>query len=195
MIDILDILREKYELSGRQAKKLIKNGCVLIDNKPVSSRHISKSSTEKITLNLKEPEIKYNIQNFFIKQTENVLFLYKPPFMHTERITPFDSLTLQDIVKKEFPGYELISRLDFETDGVVAATRGLPEYSAQKQYLAFICGKLTENIKLSYEIDASHRKKVKVLNRQGNNTTAFSPVKYFRDNSGNEVTLVSASLN
>lgn len=195
MIDIVDILRKKYELSGRQAKKLIKNGCVLIDNKPVSSRYINKSGTEKITVNLKEPEIRYDTQNFFIKQTANVLFLYKPPFMHTERITPFDSLTLQDIVKNEFPGYKLISRLDFETDGVVAATRGLPEYSAQKQYLAFICGKLTENIKLSYEIDASHRKKVKVLNRQGNNTTVFSPVKYFRDNAGNEVTLVSVSLN
>ncbi|WP_303701286.1 pseudouridine synthase [Flexistipes sinusarabici] len=195
MIDIVDILREKYDISGRQAKKLIKKGCVLLDDKPVNSRYINKSGTDKITVNLKEPEIRYDTQNFFIKQTPNVLFLYKPPFMHTERITPFDPLTLQDIVKNEFPGYKLISRLDFETDGVVAAIRDLPEYSTQKQYLAFICGKLRENIKLSYEIDASHRKKVKVLNREGNNATVFSPIKYFRDSSGEEVTLISVSLN
>jgi len=195
MIDIVDILIKKYDLSGRQAKKLIKKGCVLLNDKPVNSRYIEKSGTDKITVNLKRPEIIYDTHDFFIKQTPHVLFLYKPPFMHTERITPFDPLTLQDIVQNEFPGYKLISRLDFETDGIVAAIRDLPEYSTQKQYLAFICGKLRENIKLSYEIDASHRKKVKVLNKQGNNTTILNPIKHFKDNSGDEVTLIGVSLN
>jgi len=194
MIDIVDILRKKYELSGRQAKKLIKNGCVLIDNKPVTSRHINKSSTEKITINIQKPEIRYNTQNFFIKQTPNILFLYKPPFMHTERITPFDPLTLQDIVKNEFSGYRLISRLDFETDGVIAAVKNLPEYSTRKQYLAFISGKLTESMKLSYKIDASHRKNVKVLNKRGENEIVFTPIKYFKDDSGENITLITASL-
>lgn len=195
MIDIVDILRKKYELSGRQAKKLIKNGCVLIDNKPVTSKHINKNNIEKITLNIEKPEIRYNIQNFFIKQTAHILFLYKPSFMHTERITPFDTLTLQDIVKNEFSGYKLISRLDYETDGVVAAIKNLPKYSTRKQYLAFICGKLTKNIKLSYEIDASHRKKVKVLDKKGKNETVFSPIKYFKDDSGENITLITATLN
>jgi|GEM_PF-1227730 len=195
MIDIVDILRKKYELSSRQAKKLIKEGCVLLDNKPVSSKYINKNSTERITVDIKMPEIKYNTQNFFIKQTSNVLFLYKPPFMHTERLTPFDPLTLQDIVKNEFPGYKLISRLDFETDGVVAAIKNLTEYSTKKEYLAFICGKLTESVTLSYKIDASHRKKVKVLNEKGGNETVLTPLKYFNDISGDNITLISISLN
>lgn len=194
MIDLVNILKKKYNLSGRQAKKFIRKGSVIVNKKPINSRHIDENDLDDVTINIDTPKIEYNLDDFLIKRSDYVLFFYKPPFMHTERITPFDPLTLQDVVMVEFPDYSLISRLDHETDGVVAAVRNLPKFSAKKEYLAFISGRMTENIKISNKIDASHRKKVRISDEKKDDETLFKPIKYFKTDKEKDITLVSISL-
>lgn len=193
MIDLSKFISKKYNTSVRQSKKMIKSGCVLIDKTPVYSKDIHESQLPYITLKNNLPALNYKLEDFLVKETNETIFFYKPPFMHTSRITPFDKLTMEDIACHSFPEYRLISRLDFETDGIIPAVKKNRSYKTKKKYLAFIEGKMNKNITISNTIDASKRKKVKVLESINGNKTEISPIKYTYYKN-NIITLISIEL-
>ncbi|MGA1847090.1 pseudouridine synthase family protein [Deferribacter abyssi] len=175
---ISDYLANKYNISKRLAKKYIKEGFVFVDQK-IIKKDFEISNNSKIILNVNQKTFTYNINNYLIRKYDNILFLYKPPFMHTERLRIEDDLTISDIVSKEFPEYILISRLDFETDGVIGAIK--KDYIIeimQKKYYAVVKGNFQKEVKLSKKIDYKKRKKVKVLDEDDENETIIRPLNF-----------------
>ena len=110
-------IAQKYNISRRTAKEYIKNGFV-ISGKSIITKDIDILGSEDIILNIPQNNISYNINDFLLHQDNNYVFLYKPPFMHSERHTISDSLTVSDIYKN-FPDFKPLSRLDYEADGVI----------------------------------------------------------------------------
>lgn len=195
---ISELIAEKYWISNRLAKQYIKSSKVKIDN------HIVKKDF-KITTNefsmgnieldvFKKDYNDYKIKDFLIRQTPDVVFFYKPPFMHTERIRPDDSLTLEDIVKKHFPKYDLISRLDFKTDGVVPAIKNGVEISfVKKTYLLLVNKPVRNSLITRALIDASKRKKVKAIYSDTGKKREFIPIRYYKNRTLLKVELESAN--
>lgn len=162
---LVDYLSQQFNISKRLAKKYIKEKKVLIDGKFIKENlEIANIENHHISLNIDIKKVKYNLDEFIISNYENVLFLYKRPFMHTERHKLEDSLTISDIVSEHFKEYKLISRLDFETDGVIAAIKdGYKPENVLKKYLAVVIGNFPEDTIVFNKIDYNKRKKVKVL--------------------------------
>jgi len=101
--------------------------------------------------------------------------------MHTERIKFEDGLCLSDILEEHFPGYKLVSRLDYETDGVVPAIlKGIIIEEQEKRYYAWVNGTLYKDITIDRKIDSANRKKVRVLDEKGDNTLNIYVVKSLR---------------
>jgi len=186
---ISDVISKKYNISKRLAKRYIKEGLVAVNEKIVKSDSELLSSFD-ITLNIQTEKTAYNLHDFLITFNKNIVFLYKPPFMHTERIRLEDKLTISDIIDEHFPDFTLISRLDYETDGVIPAiSRNLNIKFIEKKYLALIHGKFDKPVTLFNKIDAEKRKKVKVSDKLTGKGTAIEPIRYF-----NEFTLVKVTV-
>ncbi len=193
IINLPKFLSVKYNLSVRQAKKILKNGDVYYKDFPYHRKSIDENHINDIYINKIPPDLSYDAEQYVIKCYEDTVFLYKPPFMHTERLTPFDHLTIDDIVKTNYPEYSLISRLDFETDGIIAAVKKNSSFQVSKKYLAFVKGEINTPIELSNKIDAVNRKKVKVINVQTGNKTLITPIRIF-SRKGKPVTLIEVKL-
>lgn len=159
-------IAQKYNISRRTAKEYIKNGFV-ISGKSIITKDIDILGNEDIILNVPQNNISYNLNDYIIYQDNNYIFFYKPPFMHSERHTISDSLTVSDIYKN-FPDFKPLSRLDYEADGVIGIiSKNIPLNNISKSYYAVVCGDFKSNITLSNKIDADNKQKVKVLEDNG----------------------------
>lgn len=186
-------IASKYKISKRLAKKYIKSGYVLL-NSEIIQRDLELSGNEEASLLVSKNIEKYDIDKFLIAKYDTVVFLYKPPFMHTERHKLEDDLTLSDIIENNFSEYRLISRLDYETDGVVPAVKVSFKIDyIRKYYLAFVYGRLDNSLTLRNKIDAHKKRKVIVTEKVINNETAITPLKYFKDNTLVLVTVSEAT--
>lgn len=196
---ISELIAKKYDISNRLAKHYIRQGKVKIDNRLVKKDF--KTATNEFPLEKIEIDISvknygtgYDIKDFLIKETPGVIFFYKPPFMHTERIKPEDLLTLEDIVKTSFPEYNLISRLDFGTDGVVPALKTDIEISFMKKTYIMLVDKIVKDTVVTDSvIDASRKKKVKVINPGYGLKREFIPIRYFKNRTLLKVVIESAT--
>lgn len=181
-------IAQKYNISRRTAKEYIKNGFV-ISGKSIITKDIDILGNEDIILNVSQNNISYNLNDYIIYQDNNYIFFYKPPFMHSERHTISDSLTVSDIYKN-FPDFKPLSRLDYEADGVIGIiSKNIPLNNISKSYYAVVCGDFKSNITLSNKIDADNKQKVKVLEDNG----AF-PAVIKKVSSNGKYSLVSVAL-
>lgn len=181
-------IAQKYNISRRTAKEYIKNGFV-ISGKSIITKDINILGNEAIILNVPQNNISYNLNDYIIYQDNNYIFFYKPPFMHSERHTISDSLTVSDIYKN-FPDFKPLSRLDYEADGVIGIiSKNIPLNNISKSYYAVVCGDFKSNITLSNKIDADNKQKVKVLEDNG----AF-PAVIKKVSSNGKYSLVSVAL-
>lgn len=143
---------------------------------------ISDLDNDKLLLNIEENSIDFNLNDYLLTTFDDLIFFYKPPFMHTERQRPTDALCISDILHKHFEGFRLISRLDFETDGVIAAV-GV-DFSPSKifkKYCAWVHGRIDRVILFDRKIDANKRKKVLVMDEKGDNILKILPIKHSKN--------------
>lgn len=181
-------IAQKYNISRRTAKEYIKNGFV-ISGKSIITKDIDILGNEDIILNVPQNNISYNLNDYIIYQDNNYIFFYKPPFMHSERNTISDSLTVSDIYKN-FPDFKPLSRLDYEADGVIGIiSKNIPLNNISKSYYAVVCGDFKSNITLSNKIDADNKQKVKVLEDNGGFPAVIKKVS-----SNGKYSLVSVAL-
>lgn len=181
-------IAQKYNISRRTAKEYIKNGFV-ISGKSIITKDIDILGNEDIILNVPQNNISYNLNDYIIYQDNNYIFFYKPPFMHSERHTISDSLTVSDIYKN-FPDFKPLSRLDYEADGVIGIiSKNIPLNNISKSYYAVVCGDFKSNITLSNKIDADNKQKVKVLEDNGGFPAVIKKVS-----SNGKYSLISVAL-
>lgn len=180
---------EKFKISRRQVKEAIKNGLISID-KSIIKKDIEITGTENIIADFNVKQLDYNLSDYLLYQDNNYVFLYKPPFLHSERLHIDDDLTVSDIYKN-FPDYSPLSRLDYEADGIIGMiNKNTQLHNIAKSYYAFVNGEFPEYIKLSKKIDADDKKKVKVLD---NNDTGF-PAVMKRLKFNGKVSLIEVTL-
>jgi 23S rRNA pseudouridine1911/1915/1917 synthase len=179
--NIIDYCSETFGISKRLSKKYILENKVKI-NGLIASKYHFVSDKDEVELNINVPDKKYLIEDFLICKNDKFVSLDKPSGMHTERHSLEDNLTIEDIVSDNFKNYRLISRLDFETDGIITAVeKNFDIKEIRKKYLAFVNGVIPNKIEISNEIDARHRKRVKVTNRMTNNITSIIPLEVFEN--------------
>jgi len=174
---ISKLLADKYSISVRAAKSYIKNGLAEIDGsiikKDIEYEHgelILKAETER-------PRV--NPADYIAKEYDYIVYFHKPPFMHTDLHKPDDPLTMQDVLSCCKEEYSFISRLDYTTDGIIAAVwNGFFVFETKKVYLAYAEGKLEKETVVDNLIDADKRKKVRVTEKIGGFRTVFTPVSY-----------------
>lgn len=180
---------EKFKISRRQVKEAIKNGLISID-KSIIKKDIEITGTENIIADFNIKQLDYNLSDYLLYKDDNYVFLYKPPFLHSERLHIDDDLTVSDIYKN-FPEYCPLSRLDYEADGIIGMiNKNTQLHNIAKSYYAFVNGEFPEYIKLSKKIDADDKKKVKVLE---NNDTGF-PAVMKRLKFNGKVSLIEVTL-
>ena len=180
---------EKFKISRRQVKEAIKNGLISID-KSIIKKDIEITGTENIIADFNIKQLDYNLSDYLLYKDDNYVFLYKPPFLHSERLHIDDDLTVSDIYKN-FPEYCPLSRLDYEADGIIGMiNKNTQLHNISKSYYAFVNGEFPEYIKLSKKIDADDKKKVKVLD---NNDTGF-PAVMKRIKFNGKVSLIEVTL-
>jgi 23S rRNA pseudouridine1911/1915/1917 synthase len=185
--------KNNFNLSNRIFKRLLKEKKILLNNRSIT-KNIEIKPSDIVELDIKTPDLSYQIEDYLIKKTENIIFLYKPPYMHSERHSPEDKLTIEDIALKEFPDTKMITRLDYETDGVIALIKkNYKINSINKTYLALVKGTFSEKITINNKIDASKRKKVMVLEDKSNNTTIIEPFEKLANYSIVKITLENAT--
>lgn len=190
---ISDIIKKRYNISRRLAKKYIKQNMVKVNEKVIKSDFETDKSCDVI-LDIQFKKTEYSLQDYLIAKSENIIFFYKPPFMHTERQKLEDDLTISDIVDEYFPNFKLISRLDYETDGVIpAVTEDYKVNHIEKIYLALVHGKIDNSITLFNKIDAKKRRIVKVLKEETGGKTLIEPIRYFNDKTLVKVTVEEAT--
>lgn len=180
---------ERFNISRRQAKQAIKNGLISIEKK-VIKKDTEISSAENITADFSVKPLNYDFRDYLLYQDENYVFLYKPSFMHSEKLHINDDLTVSDIYQN-FPQYQPLSRLDYEADGIIGMINKNTElHNISKSYYAIVSGNFPEYIKISNKIDAANRKKVKVLENDDSGFPAIMKrIKY----NGN-ISLISVTL-
>lgn len=182
LMKLLDILAGKYNISKRRAKEYLKNGKVFLDNKKVHKNiFVEENKYSSITLNINATSnININYNKFIIKNYENIVFLYKPPFVHTERLRLEEPFTIEDIIDKNFSNFKLISRLDYQTDGLITAVNSnFNVFYEEKHYVALVHGILNQQLIIDNRIDYKKRKKVKVFEQTGQNITQITPIKTY----------------
>lgn len=180
---------EKFKISRRQARQALKNGLISID-KSIIKKDIEITGTENINADFNIKQLDYNLSDYLLYKDDNYVFLYKPPFLHSERLHIDDDLTVSDIYKN-FPDYSPLSRLDYEADGIIGMiNKNTQLHNISKSYYAFVNGEFPEYIKLSKKIDADDKKKVKVLD---NNDTGF-PAVMKRLKFNGKVSLIEVTL-
>lgn len=169
------IVAEKYGISVRAAKDSILHGKVSIDGTP-RRKDTEAEGCDPVLSVVTHGDIEP--KQYLISDCGDVVFFEKPLFMHSERQRPDDPLTMQDVAAAYSDDLELISRLDWSTDGVIAAVRkGVRITSQHKTYLAWVDGNFDRKIAMDNIIDADKRKKVRVTNERGGNMTIFFPVR------------------
>lgn len=155
-------IAKTYNISRRQAKDAVKNGLVTIE-KSIITKDIDVNGNENIIYNISNKSISYEINDYLLYKDKEYMFLYKPSFMHSDRHSITDELTISDIYS-DFPDYKPLSRLDYEADGVVGAiNKHINLKNISKSYYAIVSGDFNKKITMSNKIDADNRKKVKVL--------------------------------
>jgi len=169
-------LSEKYGISVRAAKSYIKNGDVSLDE------NIAKKDAEytqgELVLHADTKRPSADPENFIAKEYDYITYFDKPVNMHTELQTPSDPLTMEDILNLHAVDYSFVSRLDYTTDGIIAGVwNEFFVFDTKKVYLAFVKGEMKESTVMDNLIDASKRKKVKVLDQPGGNRTVFTPLE------------------
>lgn len=183
---------EKFKISRRQVKEAIKNGLISID-KSIITKDIEITGTENIKADFNIKQLDYNLSDYLLYQDNNYVFLYKPPFFHSERLHIDDDLTVSDIYKN-FPEYSPLSRLDYEADGIIGMIHKDTQLNnISKLYYAFVNGKFPEYIKLSKKIDADNKKKVKILDDNTGFPAVMKRIKFNGKISLIEVTLEKAA--
>ena len=183
---------EKFKISRRQAKDALKNGLISID-KSIIKKDIEIAGTENINADFNIKQLDYNLSDYLLYQDNNYVFLYKPPFFHSERLHIDDDLTVSDIYKN-FPEYNPLSRLDYEADGIIGMIHKDTQLNnISKSYYAFVNGEFPEYIELSKKIDADNKKKVKVLDDDTGFPVVMKRIKFNGKISLIEVTLEKAA--
>ena len=183
---------EKFKISRRQVKEAIKNGLISID-KSIITKDIEITGTENIKADFNIKQLDYNLSDYLLYQDNNYVFLYKPPFIHSERLHIDDDLTVSDIYKN-FPEYSPLSRLDYEADGIIGMiNKDTQLNNISKSYYAFVNGEFPEYIELSKKIDADNKKKVKVLDDNTGFPAVMKRIKFNGKISLIEVTLEKAA--
>lgn len=183
---------EKFKISRRQAKDALKNGLISID-KSIITKDIEIAGTENIKADFNVKQLDYNLSDYLLYSDDNYVFLYKPPFIHSERLHIDDDLTVSDIYKN-FPEYSPLSRLDYEADGIIGMIHKDTQLNnISKSYYAFVNGEFPEYIKLSKKIDADNKKKVKVLDDDTGFPAVMKKIKFNGKISLIEVTLEKAA--
>lgn len=183
---------EKFKISRRQVKEAIKNGLISID-KSIIKKDIEIAGTENIIADFNIKQLDYNLSDYLLYQDNNYVFLYKPPFFHSERLHIDDDLTVSDIYKN-FPEYSPLSRLDYEADGIIGMiNKNTQLNNISKSYYAFVNGEFPEYIELSKKIDADNKKKVKVLDDNTGFPAVMKRIKFNGKISLIEVTLEKAA--
>lgn len=181
----------KFDISKRLAKTYLKSGKIVLNDVVTKTDFHIDETQDIIHLNIYQPNLSYDLSHYLIQQTDQMVFFYKPPYMHTERHTPEDDLTIEDMIKTEFPDHHLITRLDNETDGVIAAVHhDVTVQQMSKTYLAIVHGRFEHRIRMNNRINAAKRKKVKVLEEQSPITTSISPYQYLTD----DISVVKVTL-
>ena len=184
---------ENYNISRRQEKEAVKN-CLISINKSIIKKDIEIDGTENITADFTIKQLNYNLSDYLLYQDDNYVFLYKPPFLHSERLHIDDDLTISDIYKN-FPDYNSLSRLDYEADGIIGMiNKNIKINNISKSYYAFVNGEFPEYIEIAKKIDAVNKKKVKVLDNNDDGFPAvMKKVKFNGKISLIEVTLEKAA--
>lgn len=183
---------EKFKISRRQARQAIKNGLISID-KSIIKKDIEITGTENIIADFNIKQLDYNLSDYLLYKDDNYVFLYKPPFLHSERLHIDDDLTVSDIYKN-FPEYSPLSRLDYEADGIIGMIHKDTQLNnISKSYYAFVNGEFPEYIELLKKIDADNKKKVKVLDDDTGFPAVMKRIKFNGKISLIEVTLEKAA--
>jgi 23S rRNA-/tRNA-specific pseudouridylate synthase len=151
----------KYNLSRRYVKAAIQAGRVSAEGRTIRSDGEADTGLN-YEISLVTTELDYKIEDYLVKEAGDVVFLYKPPLMHSERHRPEDALCLDDVLSGSFPEHRLVSRLDYGVDGIVPALKKGVEISSQhKVYLAWVENGFPEKAKDRWDVDADGRKRVK----------------------------------
>lgn len=186
------IAAQKFGLSRRYAKTAIKAGLLCIDGKIVKKDELITGLSTVEYLGYQK-NVSFNIDDFLILKNDDTCFLYKPPFMHSERLRPTDKLTAEDLWES-LPDYSPLSRLDYEADGVVGAIRkNVPIHCIEKKYLAIVEGEFPTSISLSNKIHADKRKKVSVIDDNDGYPALMEKLSYNGQYSLVRVTLSKAA--
>ncbi len=183
---------EHFNISKRKAKNTIKSGLISID-KSIITKDIDIIGNENIIFNTQITPIYYNLDDYLLYKDDNYIFLYKPAFMHSERLYINDKLTISDVYKN-FPAYKPLSRLDYEADGIIGMiNKNIDIYNISKSYYAFVSGNFPKYIEISNKIDAKNNKKVKVLPDTSGFPAVMKNIKYNGKISIVDVTLQKAT--
>ncbi|MDR2884469.1 MAG: hypothetical protein LBV09_05125 [Deferribacteraceae bacterium] len=183
-------LAAKHGYSRRFIKKLIFDGKVTAGGIAIKA-DIEADEAAQYELIIGKPSLSYNIEEYLITATDTVIFLQKPPLMHTERHTPEDPLCLDDLIPADF---RLLSRLDYGVGGVIAALHNDIEINAQsKTYLAWVEGEFNREGGSLWQIDAHHRRRVKAIESYDGSKMVFRLIAVTNGRSLIEVQLESAA--
>ena len=185
-------IAKTYNISRRNAKEAIKNGLINIDNS-IITKDIDVSGSENIILKMQKHIVDYELNDYLLYKDNDYMFIYKPPFMHSERHLITDFLTISDIYN-DFPDFNPLSRLDYEADGVIGTiNKRTVLHTISKSYYAVVYGDFNKEITMSNKIDADNKKKVKVLEDNNGFLTNIKKVEYNGQFSLVEVTLEKAA--
>ena len=182
-----------FPLSRRLAKDALKKGLISVNGKIIKKDIVTAPDDVIKYLNPPLFALQFNLQDYLLFKNDDVCFLYKPPFIHSERLKQENKLAMSDIWAT-LPEYKPISRLDYSVDGVVGGVRdGLKITFLQKEYLAITDGKFPDKIIIKNSIDANKRKKVKVLEDKTGFPTIMERLDYNNGYSLIKVTLEKAA--
>jgi 23S rRNA pseudouridine1911/1915/1917 synthase len=188
---ISQFLAKKYNISRKFAIQLVKTGRVKNSQTAVKKDGVAEGN---YTAEYEQYTPIFDLSDYLIKYCcdKKITYLYKPPFMHIERLNPSEDLCMTDIIK-DMDGYRLITRLDYGVDGIVAAIKDeIIVTDEQKKYFAWVKGNFKNEVSGYWTIDAKKRKSVSVsFHRTGHK---YSYMRIAPVTAKKECTLVEISL-
>lgn len=171
-------LSEQYGISVRVAKKYIKEGAMTVDGSTVTKDLDSDEGLVELKAEMKRPEP--NLAEYMVKEYDYIVYFDKPAGMHTDLQKPDDPVTMEDVLRQFLPDFSFVSRLDYTTDGVIAAVwDGFFIFETKKIYLALVHGEFKETVQMDNIIDADKKRKVRVTEDKGGNMTTFTPLEKY----------------